>query len=118
MNVDQRHHAGLGVLEDVAMHHPASLIERHQADLDRLLRVHEHRVSEERLIHRLLTAPKQLEEHPVEMHRVKAKRFVHESNLAKPIEWQLCVRRAVAVRGRLMASGEIAVAGGATIKSL
>src|SRR5262245_49668109 len=70
------------MLQDVTVEHPPPTVLRDQADLHVLLRMQQHRIAPERLVDALAVAAEELEELSVEMHRVQAKRVVHESELA------------------------------------
>ena len=53
VDVNLRHHAGFGVLEDVAVHHPSSPIQRHHPHVDGFTSVQKDRVAKEWLVDRL-----------------------------------------------------------------
>lgn len=78
-DVEGGHHAGLGVLEDVAVEHPVAVVEGNEAKVDRLATVDEDGVAEGGLVDRDAVARHDLEEHPVNVDGVEAGAVVDET---------------------------------------
>src|SRR5688572_13987173 len=68
------------MFEDVAVHHPPAPVDRYHADVDGLAPTEQHGVAKVGCVHGLPVARDDLEELPVDVHRVEPCRVVLEAD--------------------------------------